>query len=398
MHQIPLCEKSRQRIHDLVVQNQLDSYFGTLLSLSVNDLKQLLDKIYNDHIDSLLFDNELANTLLSDILSSLNVSLPNDKEAESESNSYSSTAFFLLACIAGLIFSFVDGLDGIVSILQWVPLSHFIFLSIVAFFSLLSVTVFLGFDVVEASNNLGFNFKSVKNKLEMITAQKKAVADIILAVEQKLLTTSAVDELKELCDLLEATQSINKKLDEQIQSLSIQHNQLFYLNIAKKVAAVLCCILFLSFGFFTGQVGALFLLGDITMKLAMSHTFSAFLTMSCAAISSVGCAAFYWMVQRPGVENLVSKLLYGFDEEAFEELNNSAEQEKISNALDTKLSLINDKKRILEDSSRQCQTDKQQVKSYTSAQTVSHLGFFSRQAALNLPEVGEIIMPLTWSC
>lgn len=332
-----MSKTTTEQLNDYLLKHQLDNYFIDIAQLSLKDFSRLLTLLSSGTRPNA---NGVINLLLADILFTMEPSIKADVQEETAS---SNAFFFGLACLAGLVFAFADGLDGIVSILQLLPLSHGLFVFIVSFFALLSMTVFIGFDVAEASSNLGFSCFEPNNVLSDIKLEKERIEALMHIIEASSLKTKSVDELKSLGTLLTALMKCNRRLDLQITTLSSQKDSNHALLIAQWLSAILCCLLFLSFGFFTGQAGALFLLGDLTMKMAMSQTFTAVFTLACASISSVGCAAFYWMVQRPGVENLVSKLLCGFDSESLESLESPEKRSQLSSALKLKSALTLEK-------------------------------------------------------
>jgi hypothetical protein len=105
--------------------------------------------------------------------------------------------------------------------------------------------------------------------------------------------------------------------------------------------------LYLNFGFFTGQAGILYLLGNITMAVAMTQPLIAATVIGVALLSAFGYAAFYWMVQRSGVENLVTKQVYGVDLEALENIQTDEYQSQLSTSLDCKQKSIEQKQQYL---------------------------------------------------
>jgi hypothetical protein len=132
-------------------------------------------------------------------------------------------------------------------------------------------------------------------------------------------------------------------MDLQVKKASSFLNDDSKVRFYRFLAAFLCALLFLSFGFFTGQAGMLFLLGGITMEAAMSTTFTAALVLSASVITAIGCTCFYWLIQRPGVESLLCKVLYGVDSEKLEELGSEKYQQNLTDRLEVKKELLQQK-------------------------------------------------------
>ncbi len=235
---------------------------------------------------------------------------------------------YMSLVIAGTLFAICDGFDGVSSILflfTAVP-SWLVFVLGFAF-SLLSVAVFYGFDLVTISNNLGVEFSHARQLLDVLVEQAEQIKQLRKQINRKYKVTTDPDELRSLQAILAMLIIRYDALDEARVVYTTELNK-SYLNALKLTLAVIAGILFFSYGFFSGQSMALAFVGLLSISTA-----AAFWPVTIVGIV-IGFAAFsvYWFVERPGLENLVGRWL-GLDKDKIAILADDAIVSKQKNKL-----------------------------------------------------------------
>jgi len=266
-----------------------------------------------------------------------------DKNSDTKPNNKGQAWFFAfgLTCLAGFVCAFLDGIDGIASIVQLLPLSAIFSALVVSSFVFISITVFIGFDVTEAAKllNIDINFRE-SSPFDYISTQKQMIHDINRYLEREIAEAVSKETLIATKANIENLIRINDSLDAKIKAVDLYMINDPLVFWWKNFAAVSCTLLYLNFGFFTGQAGLLYLLGNISMAVVMTQPWLAALVIGGACMSAFGYAAFYWLVQRPGVENLICKTLYGVDLETLELVQSDEKQSHLSSALESKQKLL----------------------------------------------------------
>jgi hypothetical protein len=308
--------------------------------LSREDYESLISQM-SLAIQNQQYISQSNHSLLLDLLSHFG---QQQAEVEEQNKDSATMIFFILTCISGLTYGFMDGLDGIVSIVQLLPISQTLAIFLIASFTSLSMLVIMGFDIPESAKVLGLTQdKDPQKPFDLLYAQKILVEQISELMDKQIIKTNKHHELETLASLMDKIIVINTEMDLQVKKASSFLNDDSRVRFYRFIAAFLCALLFLSFGFFTGQAGMLFLLGGITMEAAMSTTFTAALVLSASVITAIGCTCFYWLIQRPGVESLLCKMLYGVDSEKLEELESDKYQQNLTNRLEAKKELLQQK-------------------------------------------------------
>ena len=282
--------------------------------------------------------NQVNHPFLKTLLEALE--LKHDKKITDEKvTSVSKKALFAFGftCLAGLLCAFLDGIDGIASIIQLLPLPAFFSALVVASFVIISITVFVGFDVTESAKLLGIELDLRETSpFGLISEQKKMVHDINRYLEIEMIDAKSDEELEVIKEKLAQLVEINSTLDNNIEAVERYMENDPMVSLWRNFAAVSCALLYLNFGFFTGQAGILYLLGNLAMAVVITQPLLACLVLGVAAVSAFGYAAFYWMVQRPGVENLICRVLYGVDLEALDTAKSDMNLAHLSRSLECK--------------------------------------------------------------
>jgi hypothetical protein len=271
----------------------------------------------------------LSVSILNDIYQSLSQS--KSEEVEKKAGWLAKTKFFFLA-IAGVIYCACEGFDGITAILSATALSPmFIFLGGLIF-SVLSILVFFAFDLVEISKNLGVNIKNTSKVVDIYLQEIELIKNLRKTIDANF-SDKTSEDLKSDLDLLAMLIGRYAMLADARQSLKRAHEHP-YLKIAKFLTAGVSGILFFSAGYFAGQTVALAIAG-----LFLASVTPAFWPIVLVSIG-VGLTALsvYWFVQRPGIENLISRWA-GLDKDKIDKLCDDEEVKREEG----KLSRLHDK-------------------------------------------------------
>lgn len=237
------------------------------------------------------------------------------KKKEAKSPSLIKRMLFGMLIIGGVVFAVCEGYDAIASILGMfsaIP-AAVVFAAGLAF-SLLSVAVFFGFDLLEISKNLDIPLSQARGLLDIYLEQ----AEQIKCVRKKIKSAIAEDLTREELEELQQLVASLKKQNEALQKCGEQYDKSLQnplLRILKFVTAAATGILYFGGGFFAGQATATAIAGLFVASI--SPTFWPIIATGVV----IGLAAFcgYWFVQRPGVENLVGRW-FGLDQEKIDTL------------------------------------------------------------------------------
>lgn len=254
----------------------------------------------------------LVESLRAALLEDLSNSFLSSPERNIKKNvSWFAKAQFAFLAAAGTLVAICEGFDGIATLLgslAVVPTAA-IFISGVLF-SLLSVGIFYGFDLMEISKLVGVSFKKSSKLLDVFLEQVEEINKLKKIIDDRYADESldAADRLA-LKRMLAMLISRHDALDEARQSyLAALNNP--GLRLARLATATMTALIFFSGGFFTGQTLALTVAGLFAASVAA--TFWPIVVAS--AVVGVAALFLYWRVQRPGLENLFGKWL-GFDKD-----------------------------------------------------------------------------------
>ncbi|KTC76887.1 hypothetical protein [Legionella brunensis] len=326
---ITLSPTSQDLISQLCIKNP--SLLSTFQQLKSIDHKTLLDwfevtrQIKGDEEETFRIAS-LHASLLKDLNESLNAS--KHKKSDKKSGGWSAKAKFALLAIAGTIYFGCEGFDGITAIMGiFSSVPTIAIFAAGTLFSILSIVVFYSFDLVEISKNLEVRSADAPKLLDVLLDEFKQIKALRLELSktagktpQQLAEDLAIAEL-----LLKRHQDLNESRIKLLQALDNP-----YLKVAKTATAGIAGIIFFSGGFFAGQTVALAIAG-----LFVSSVAATFWPVVLASVI-VGLAAFsvYWFVERPGIENLISRWK-GLDKEKMDALCESEVVERETNKLNT---------------------------------------------------------------
>lgn len=282
-----------------------------------------------------LLISSLQTSLLKDLNRSL-MPLPANKE-QAKKSAWSRKATYWGLAVAGTIYFGCEGFDGITAILGiFTSVPAVAVFAAGALFSILSIIVFYSFELVEISKNLGVKSSDAPKLLDVLVDEFKEIKKIRSKLSSSKDKTK--QELIEDLNLAKMLKQRHEHLNEAREKFRLALDNP-YLKIGKMVTAGIAGILFFSGGFFAGQ----------TVALALSSLIVATLTVTAwpiiAVSLAVGLAALsvYWFVERPGIENLISRWR-GLDKKKIDTLCQSEAVDRETGKLDN---LIKDLEQII---------------------------------------------------
>lgn len=270
----------------------------------------------------------LRASMMQDLLRAmLNNEQPGSKK---EKPGWLTRLHFGLLAILGTIVAVCDGFDSISSILSLfshVPASVVCLAGL--FFSVLSVAIFYGFDLITISSNLGVKLHQSPRLLDKLLAESSVIKQLQKRLDSIYVDMNTVAELHEMHDLVAMLQERYAALQNARQSYQAALNRRS-LQIAKRVTSAIAGILFFGGGYLAGQTLATTIAG-----IFFSTTAAIFWPIAMASVL-VGVAAvcIYWYVERPGLENLVGRW-FGLDKEKIDAFTDAESIRKVTQSLTT---------------------------------------------------------------
>ncbi|WP_454782124.1 hypothetical protein [Legionella sp. WA2022007384] len=332
-----------------VLIDQLGKINPLLVKLFENetaiDIKTLIEwfnltQSINSSDESFFLVTSLRASLLKELNKKLNTG---QKEEDTTDAPLTAKAKYALVALGGIAFFGCEGFDGIsafMGIFTYIPSLAVIAVGLA--FSIVSIIVFCSFDLVEISKNLGVKSSETPKLIDAALDEFNQIK----AVRARLthFSKKSKEELEEYLQLAQMLLQKHRALDVIRYELTLASNDglLYY---AKKITAGVAGFIFFSGGFFAGQ----------TVSLAIGGLFVTTLSATAwpilVASVAIGLAALavYWYVERPGIENLISRWR-GLDKEKIDELCKSdvvdKETHKLSvliEELTSEIDLLNDR-------------------------------------------------------
>ncbi|MFI4963351.1 MAG: hypothetical protein ACHP6H_05795 [Legionellales bacterium] len=220
---------------------------------------------------------------------------------------------FILLVFAGTLVAACEGFDGVTTILSVLSLpAVFVFIAGLAF-SLLSILVFCGFDLIQVSRQLNINVMDAPKLLDSYLDQMKEIKLLRNRIESYTLaslTLAELEELQRIICMLEWRLTALKKSSSQF-NIALNSPSIHFM---KSTFTIMAGLLFFGGGFFAGQSVAVFVLGLFASSIP---AFWPVVLFSCL----VGLAALtvYWYMERPALQKLISGWV-GLDEDKIERL------------------------------------------------------------------------------
>lgn len=331
--------KLSQQSIDLILQGRDITATNLFGPSNINETDQLVD--CNDLINWLGKQIETSphskfclESLRASVLQDLYVSFLKDEAEQSpveeSSESWIKKIKFGFLAAAGALLAFTDGFNGMVTLTSGLFPAG-IALGLGYAFSALSVAVYYGFDLAVISENMGVEVSRSRNLLDVLQEQMRWINKLRKEIKRSARNTHDMTELNDL----QKMSAMLKSRHEEINAAKATYQQALNhssLNVAKKVTALATGVLFFSSGFFMGQsLAMLFLTGVSAAAWPVTLTG---VVMGLAAFGN------YWFLERPGLENLVSKW-FGLDKEKIEQLSDGCEE--IKSKLDDLSELLQEK-------------------------------------------------------
>lgn len=254
----------------------------------------------------------LRAELLSDLLTSLNpkkLNLP-----MSDAATWHDKVKFILLTLAGTLVAGSEGFDSISTMLTVLFLPPVVILVTGLVFSVLSIIVFYGFDLVQVSRNLGVKLKDAPRLMDIYIQQLAEIKAIRRTIDSFYLSELSFGELMQLESTLvmlelrfQSVIESSRQFKEALQSTQMK--------ATKFTVSAIAGLIFFGSGFFAGQSVALFIANLVFT--AATATFWPVILFSLL----VGAAAFsiYWYVERPGLKNLIGGW-FGLEEDKIKKL------------------------------------------------------------------------------
>ena len=319
---ITLSERSKKIIAELckvtddvfVTKMNMD----TIASIECNQLTYWLNQTVNHEKQSRFGFEDLRAALLADLYDSVLTDKERKEKNETQPTSRWQRSKFGLLAIAGTLLAVCEGFDGIASLLKLLSAPAAAVFSVGAAFSVLSVVVFYGFDLVEISKNLGVSIKNSPKLIDVFLDQVEQIKQLQAKIDHLSTNEDTTDE--ELSQFKPLVAMLKIRYESLNQARAAYDHALNRpgLKLIKSITAVVSGVLFFGGGFFAGQSLALVIAG--LFMAAVPVVFIPAITIGIAA--GLGAFCIYWFVQRPGLENLVGRSL-GLDKDKIEVLGSA---------------------------------------------------------------------------
>lgn len=321
--------------------SQLSAKHPSLIALLQNqttiDRTTLL--AWFDQTSNIKSDNEaffLITSLQASLLNDLNQSLnPRQQQQDTQKTGMSAKVKYGLLALAGTVYFGCEGFDGISAIMGiFSSVPTIAIFAAGTLFSILSVIVFYSFDLVEISKNLGVTSSEAPQLLDVLIEEFKQIKAI-----RARLAKNANDKTKEE---LEEDLKIAKMLSQRHLELTEARDSLTsaldnpYLKAGKYATAAIAGIIFFSGGFFAGQTVSL----AIAALFVTTMTATAWPIVVASIVVGLAALSVYWFVERPGIENLISRWR-GLDKEKIDKLCKSDVVDKETEKLNELITSLN---------------------------------------------------------
>lgn len=242
------------------------------------------------------------------------------KKEEKTATPWNKLKFILLA-ISGTIFAACEGFDSITTMMGVLSLPSWAILLVGLAFSVLSVVVFYGFELVQVSQNLGVNLRDAPKLLDVYLLQLEEIKSIRRKINTYSLAGKSSEELAQLKSTIEMLQCRFKALTESSKQfkLALDSNSM---QTAKYIFSGVAGLLFFGSGFFAGQSVGVFMLGLIIA----AATPAAWPVVIFSLLVGASAFSLYWYVERVGLQKLISGW-FGLNEDKIEQL---CDQDKLT--------------------------------------------------------------------
>ncbi|QRN02655.1 hypothetical protein GH742_01500 [Legionella sp. MW5194] len=309
-----------------------------------------------------------VEALIAAHLKDMEKALQVNKIAEKKKSNWFNKLKLILLVVAGTVFFGCEGFDGITALLGIFNLPTVGIFVAGTVFSVLSILVFYAFDLVEISHNLGVNLKSAPKMVDLYIKELESIKALRIKINSEWRKKQASEELEEYIQLIEALKAHREEILKDAETLK-KSLERPVLKAAKLVTAAITGVIFFSGGFFAGQTVALAIAGAI--GASVSATFWPIILVSVGV--GLAALAVYWFVERPGIENLIGRMI-GLDKEKIDKLTDKSENHDENLEMQSLLDNINHQKNQLTVVSRtQEELDKEKSAQVGANETIGRL-------------------------
>lgn len=303
-----------------------------LVAQTINSSVSLKDQAYTQAA--------LEASLLRDYKCHFKDKDPDAKEKKKSGNWRGKLKLAFLA-VAGTIFFGCEGFDSMTALLGIFHLPMLVTFITGTVFSLFSILVFYGFDLMQISNHLGVKIKNAPKMLDLYLEQLTNARSLRRRIGSKV-KGAELSELQHYLKMLQVLQERYKELREKGEDLDRLLNRV-PLKVAQFVTAAVAGVLFFGGGYFAGQTVAMSVAG---LFLA-SVTPMAWPVIAVSVLVGLAAFSIYWFVERPAVQNMIGRWM-GLDKERIDELRDKKAAATDAEELDNTIHQVKDKIELIE--------------------------------------------------
>lgn len=255
----------------------------------------------------------LVESLRSELLKDLCLSLPGYVEMDTVKAIPTNTPVFFVLILAGALVAACEGFDGVTTILGVISLPSVAVLIAGLSFSVLSVIVFCGLDLVQLSRHLGISLSDAPKLMDTYLLQLKGIKLIRKHIEKYKLPGLSVAELQELHAIISMLQVRYDGLTQESKPFGLALNSVA-MTVVKCFFLGMAGLLFFGGGFFAGQTVAAFMLALFFPSVPVFWPIVIFSTI-------VGFAALFakWYFDIEDIEKMITAW-FGLDAAKIEQL------------------------------------------------------------------------------
>ena len=269
-----------------------------------DELVAWLKQQSDDQAEAQLLLESLRAALLEDLHESLTLS--DERRQMSKRNAprwYHNVQFYLLAT-AGALLAICAGYSGITAILGTFAVPAAIAAGFGVIFAGVSLAFFYHFDRVEMSKIFGTKLGQPRQMLDVCLNQVLHIKNLRKDIDERYAKTVDSNELQALLEMVKMLSLRYQALDCARQAYTKKLNNPYF-KAVKIATATIEGGLVLAGGFFAGKSIALAIAG--LFVVSVSATFWPILVAS--IVLSLAALSVYCVMQRPGYENRIGRLL-----------------------------------------------------------------------------------------
>ncbi|MDX1837772.1 hypothetical protein DIZ81_09315 [Legionella taurinensis] len=250
---------------------------------------------------------------------------------------------FILLMIAGTIFFGCEGFDGVTALFGIFNLPTVAIYIAGMAFSILSILVFYAFDLMEISHNLGVSLKSTPKLVDLYTKELESIKLLRIKLNLEFSDKATAEELEEYLQLMKVLKARRDEILRDVEVLKKSLNNPA-LKAIKYATALLTGVIFFSGGFFAGKTVALAIAGLFVTSISPGLAIGILVVGLLVAAASF---AIYWYVERPGIENLIGRII-GLDKEKIDKITNVEENNNEKKEMEASIKNIDTRKKEIE--------------------------------------------------